>query len=77
VRKKREKREKVYPSVTAACKARVEVGAALPGFMAEMCRFGGLQKLSPLFHEDDQDDQDDQLINLLSSRRADEMDGPS
>ena len=63
--------------MTAACRARVEVDAALPGFMAEMCRFGGLRKLSPLFHEDAQDDQDDQLINLPSSRGADEMDGHS
>jgi transposase len=41
VREKREKRQKVHLSVTAACRARVEVDAALPGFMAEICRFGG------------------------------------
>jgi hypothetical protein len=37
----------------------------------------GLRKLSLLFHEDAQDDQDDQLINLPSSRGADEIDGHS
>jgi hypothetical protein len=47
VRKKREKREKVYPSVTAACRARVEVDAALPGFMAEICRFGRAAEAKP------------------------------